>query len=248
MRQHLNETYIRVIMSDFKESTLANIKSANLTQGSKPKFNIITTQEDTTPFQRRLISTGKDLGIEVNVINAVFTECTDEMANTPFIYETPFKFFDAKAEYLTLPDDFDVETTQHPMSACATAIKRIASEYCVRYESPHVTIVGRGEAVRGLREALAHNDVTISQCNHTTRIETMRKLFELSDAVIWAVNDPKIKIPFYDPTSRGVFIDICGAYNADLICECHSDLTYYSPSDIGKITASVIFYRASYIY
>lgn len=215
----------------------------NLTHHSELAFNVFTTQGKKTSFQSRLHK-------EASMYSKASVKFWTKDANVgeidftlPYLYETPFKFNVAPKEMLNLiAPNIDYADG---LAACADGVRQIIKYYNDIYKNSHVTVVGRGHALEGLSEALINEDLTFSLCNRASTYTDMQELFRCSDVIVWGVGDRDIRIPPARLGKRTILVDICGASNVDLIEEMNPDLEYISPSQVGELTAAILFNRAA---
>ena len=213
------------------------------THGSELMFNVFTTQVKKTSFQSRLCKEASNYSkasIKVWTTDADISKIDFAL---PYIYETPFKFNIAPNEMLGLAaSNIDYGDG---LAACADGVLQIIKCYNDIYKNSHVTVVGRGHALGGLSEALIHSHLTFSLCNRASTYSDMLALFGFSDVIVWGVGDRDIRIPPARFGKRAILVDICGAPNIDIIKEMNPDLEYISPSQVGELTATILFNRAA---
>lgn len=122
--------------------------------------------------------------------------------------------------------DYEVHPGEHAghsiddaytLSACAEGILRLCEREPFGVAWKVVTIVGRGNAVKGLAAALLDADATVCVCHRKTTFTKKLSLVGICDIAVF--------------TSDGI--------------EVHNGRSAYNNSDIGRLTTAILSYRAS---
>lgn len=130
-------------------------------------------------------------------------------------------------------DEQDVDNlVSRGLSCCAQAILDTLLEIGVSGKA--VTIIGRGHAVKGLAQALIDHNATVTVAHSQTG--NMYEAMLFANIVVVAA-----------PIHTSGLCSMTGKVIVDVVGKCYPKgaETFVSASDIGKLTTSIVLYRAT---
>ena len=134
---------------------------------------------------------------------------------------------------IDLYDNQDIDNLCHDgLSCCAQAILDTLLEVGVAGKS--VTVIGRGHAVKGLAQTLIDHNATVTVAHSQTG--NMYEAMLFANIVVVAA-----------PIHTSGLCSMTGKVIVDVVGKCYpkgAD-TFVSDSDIGKLTTSIVLYRAT---
>lgn len=125
-----------------------------------------------------------------------------------------------------------------PTSCTAEAVRRIIKQI-KRHAGEHVTIIGRGHAVKGLCNALINASYTVTVCHSKT--PDLFKATIISDIIV--NGSPGVPVKAISCHIGAVVIDISGSMRdaKDIAL-----ITYIGPEDVGRLNLSILMNRYAY--
>jgi len=130
---------------------------------------------------------------------------------------------------------FDLDCGDTPgMSCTAEAVSRIIK--ALAGEHPHVCIIGRGHAVKGLAEDLLRQDCTVTVCHSKTR--NLQCASYYADIIVNSAPGAEFGYGVCGPGN--LILDLGGGLSR---WEHSSLVTYIGPRDIGRLNTSILLNR-----
>ena len=173
-------------------------------------------------------------------ISTMYRKC--ELLNVPTEFvRYPTKghpaIVDHEVSDIQIPASQDIDGAGE-FSAAAEAVYRLIDDVCETISGKSICIIGRGKAVRGLREALEARGATVVQCNSKTR--NVLSLSAVCDIVILAapINVRNVAI-----VNKRLIVDLAGKLSCPA-ANCGT-VNFYSAGEIGRLTTAILAYRAS---
>ena len=130
---------------------------------------------------------------------------------------------------------YDLDCVQYGVLSCtAEAVGVLLKE--LKMDRPHVGIIGRGHAVKGLAEGLLEDDATVTVCHSRTR-----RLAEIAGIADVEVNSaPEIPDTEFIFDRCCTLVDISGGLSR---YKHSGELTYIGPGEVGRLNVSILLNR-----
>lgn len=126
----------------------------------------------------------------------------------------------------------DIDCIDHPgLSSCAQAIRDVLSAVGVAGKT--VCIVGRGHAVQGLAPVLTEMDATVMVAHSKTR--NLEAITSSADILVIAAPVTAADVTLTEDT---MVVDLVGQFKSLVLPEKYI-------GDVGKLTTSILLYRAA---
>ena len=200
---------------------------ANLEDAGKRTLQLFGAQD--SPYLKAVFSKAAAMGVNVRWSS----EAPGIYSAGPVVYDR--ETVQPKEPLIPFGDD-DLDGMQCGRSSCTAQAVGLIIER-LRPRNPHVCIVGRGHAVKGLAEDLLKKDCTVTICHSKTR--NLVDSAHPADVVVnCAPGDP-----FLDYVTLGncnLLLDISGGMNK---CDLGNHIDYVGLREIGRVNTSILMSR-----
>ena len=130
---------------------------------------------------------------------------------------------------------YDLDGVESNRASCTSeAVRTILDKLLL--DRPHVCIIGRGHAVKGLAAGLLEDDATVTVCHSRTR--WLAEIAGIADVVVNSAPEiPDTEFIFHRCCT---LVDISGGLSR---YKHSGELTYIGPGEVGRLNVSILLNR-----
>lgn len=153
-----------------------------------------------------------------------------------YVYEPVIVDTETIDSFPTTPfKSYDLDGVMSDLASCTSEAVRMILDKLLLC-SPHVYIIGRGHAVKGLAAGLLEDDATVTVCHSRTR--WLAEIAGIADVVVNSA--PEIPDTEFIFDRCCTLVDISGGLSR---YKHSGELTYIGPGEVGRLNVSILLNR-----